>query len=114
MFCQVKKCHQKKGALSAMSEWALLVGGLSAAAYFGYRLFEKLSCRCGDRGGAKVSRDGGCLCHMDGEVTHEYDHVSENDCLCHDKKDYYGKCGCFDAEDGNPPVSDDKASEEML
>lgn len=107
MFCQTKRCRGEKSAMTRLSEAAMLTGGLLATFYFGHKLMEKIRCKCRD----KSPRD--CSCELDDEVTHEYDHVSENDSLCHDKKDYYGKCGCFDSEDGDPPVSDDKSAEEM-
>ena len=108
MFCQSKRCQPEKSTLTKLSEAAMLAGGILAIAYFGYKLMDKIRCKCQDK------KNDICGCGFDDEVTHEYDHVSENDSLCHDKKDYSGKCGCFDSEDGNPPVSDDKSAEEML
>ena len=107
MFYQSKRCRTEKSGWEKLSTFMMLIGGLVAAVYFGYRLMEKLRCKC--------KKQDLCTCGCEDEpVDHEYDHVSENDCLCHDKKDYYNRCGCFDTPDGNPPVSDDKESEETV
>ena len=94
MFYHPKFCQKEKNTLSKLSAAALIIGGVAATAYFGYRLMEKIRCKCHN----KTDCD-----HTDGFSAmdiHDFEHVSENDCLCHDKKDYYGQCGCFDNEKG--------------
>lgn len=107
MFCQTKRCRPEKSGMAKLSTALMFTGGLLATAYFGYKLMEKIRCKCRDKNHC------GCGCE-DEPVAHEYDHVSENDSLCHDKKDYYNQCGCFDTEDGNPPICDDKSAEELV
>ena len=105
MFCQPKRCRSEKTAMEKLSTAMMFTGGLLATAYFGYKLFEKIKCKC------KSKTDCDCGCE-DEPILHEYDHVSENDCLCHDKKDYYNQCGCFDSEDGTPANYEGKNGEE--
>lgn len=106
MLCKTKSCSPQKSGMEKLSTFMMFTGGLLATVYFGYCLMEKVKCRCHEKPAHK--------CHCENEpVDHEYDHVSENDSLCHDKKDYYSQCGCFDTEDGNPPICDDKESEEL-
>ena len=88
MFCHPKPCPREKSVLEKMSTAAMLTGGLLATAYFGYRRWEKLK--------------GKCCCHAPEDpicppdtASHDTDHISENDCLCHSQKDYYGQCGCL-------------------
>jgi len=92
MFCHPKSCCRDKSTIEKLSIAAMLIGGLTATVYYGYRLMEKLKCKC--------------QCHNPSDMSappdtasHDYDHISENDCLCHDQKDYYGQCGCFDTEE---------------
>ena len=107
MFCQSKRCRTEKSGMEKLATLMLFTGGLAATVYFGYKLMDKIRCKC--------KKDNTCTCGCEDEpVFHEYDHVSENDSLCHDKKDYYHTCGCFDTEDGNPPICDDKDAEETI
>ncbi len=98
MFCQSKRCYNERSTLSKLSDAALLTGGLMAAAYFGYKLYEKMRCKCKEKG----TENYGCCCDPDEIEQHKFDHASENDCLSHAEKDYYGQCGCFDNSHGNP------------
>ena len=105
---RIPKCrHPEKNGWEKVSAALMIAGGLAATAYFSYLLIEKIKSK---RKLTSLSKYG---CE-DAPVEHEYDHVSENDCLCHEKKDYYHTCGCFDTEDGNPPICDDKDMEERL
>ena len=98
MFCQPKRCCEKENTLARWSVLLALVGGLMAAVYFGWKMMEKWKCRCKGH-----STDNyGCTCDPDEIERHKYDHTSENDCLSHAEKDYYGQCGCFDNSHGNP------------
>ena len=107
MLFQSNPSHSKCGTLEKLSTVTTLTAGLLATAYFGYKLTEMMLQKC--------KGHGHCTCGCEDEpVHHEYDHYSENDSLCHDKKDYYHTCGCFDTEDGNPPICDDKESEETV
>lgn len=105
MFCQPKRCRAEKSAMTKLSVALMFTGGLLATAYYGCKLMEKIKGKC------KKKDDCNCGCD-DEPILHEYDHVSENDCLCHDKKDYYDQCGCFDNEDGIPANYEGKNGEE--
>ena len=97
MFCLSKSSGstcQEKDSLTKLSSAVLLVGGAMAIAYYGWQLAEKLMCECHK----KERCDCGCT-YPDPPL--DYDHFSENDCLSHDAKDYYGHCGCFDDADGH-------------
>ena len=87
IYCQ--KRTMEKNSLTKLSAAVMLVGGAMMIAYYGWKLTEKVKCRC------KKKEDCGCKTEP-----HEYGHFSENDYLSHDHKDYYGKCGCFDNPDG--------------
>ena len=107
MLCQLNRSRTEKSGMEKLATLSLITAGLAATAYFGYQLFEKM------RGSCK--KDDACRCGCEDEpVAHEYDHYSENDSLCHDKKDYYHTCGCFDTDDGNPPICDDTDAEETI
>ena len=98
MFCIPKSCGNtcnEKDSLSKLSSAVLLVGGAMAIAYYGWRLADKLMCECHKKSHCD------CGCGSEAEQPLDYDHFSENDCLSHDAKDYYGHCGCFDSTDGN-------------
>lgn len=101
MFCLPKPCNNEKTALKNLSATVMLLGGMLGIIYFGWRLMEKLRPLC------KKKLHCDCGCNDDTTEPHSYDHVSEGDCLSHDAKDYYGKCGCFDNADGCAD-SDDK------
>ena len=98
MFCLSKNagstCHEKN-SLSTLSSAVLLVGGAMAIAYYGWQLAEKLMCQCHKKNHCD------CGCSHEIEPPLDYDHFSENDCLSHDAKDYYGHCGCFDDAEGH-------------
>ena len=95
MFCHPKSCHCEKSSMDKLSSAAMFTGGILATAYFGYLLWEKLKCKCQ----FTVDKDLGC---PPDTASHDTDHISENDCLCHSQKDYYGQCGCLgNAEDEN-------------
>ena len=108
MFCLPKSCNNtcpEKDPVGKLSAAVMLVGGAMAIAYYGWKLAEKIKCEC--------EKKSGCICGCDTNTAHtnDYSHVSENDCLSHDAKDYYGKCGCFDNPDG---CADDLPEEETL
>ena len=98
MLCQPKRSCDKDSALVKWAAFFALVGGLAAAAYYGWRLMETMKCRCK----CHSADNCGCDCDPDEIEQHKYDHASENDCLSHAEKDYYGQCGCFDNSHGNP------------
>lgn len=98
MLCQPKRCCEKENALSKWGAALALIGGVMAIAYFGWKLMEKMKCRCK----CHHTENYGCTCDPDEIEHHKYDHASENDCLSHAEKDYYGQCGCFDNSHGNP------------
>ena len=107
MLFQSNQAPAKSSGLEKLSAAATLAAGLLATVYFGYKLTEIML--------QKYKQQGMCHCGCEDEpVAHEYDHYSENDSLCHEKKDYYHTCGCFDTEDGNPPICDDKDVEETV
>lgn len=99
MFCQTKRCCNEKSTLSKLSAAVMLVGGAMAIAYYGYKFVEKMKCKCKEKDNYN---NYGCTCDPDEVERHKYDHASENDCLSHAEKDYYGQCGCFDNAHGNP------------
>ena len=104
MFCLPKPCNEKN-TLDTLSSAVMLVGGAMAIAYYGWKLTEKIMCKC------DAKRPFSCGCDTNTAHSNDYSHVSENDCLSHDAKDYYDKCGCFDNPDG---CADDLPEEETL
>ncbi len=108
MLCLPKSCSGgcgEKDTLDKLSSAAMLVGGVMAIAYYGWKLAEKIGCECRKHDSFR------CACETNTAHSNAYSHVSENDCLSHDAKDYYGKCGCFDNPDG---CADDLPEEETM
>lgn len=97
MICYPKR-NMDKNMMSKLSSAVMLVGGIMAIAYYGWKLAEKMKCYC------KKKSDCGCI----KPDPQEYSHFSENDYLSHDHKEYYGKCGCFDNPDGCPDEEDEE------
>ena len=94
MFCLPKACHSEKSALKDLSATVMLLGGILGIVYFGWKLAEKLRPLC------EKKHRCTCCCDDDASEHNGYDHFSEGDCLSHDAKDYYGRCGCFDDDGG--------------
>lgn len=91
MFCLPKMRSTENNSVNTATSTVLMIGGIMAIAYYGWKIADELWCKCRCK--------PHCDCHPSTDTAHNrhpHDHISENDCLDHADKDYYGRCGCFD------------------